>query len=297
MDVPNLILYSFQQLGVMFAVGAQTVILVAYLLAVRNGVVDEQEERFAKAVKRVLFVGLFLIVISGLAITALELFAAHQPVVLSPAYLFKWCLIALGVVFARATWGNSLPKGLLEGASGATWYALFSVHILAPVASWAQLLMLYAVWLIVFVLAWTGLVFALRGKRSAVATGVFENRTTKVVTHFPAGRQVPVVMQPIRPVQPAQPVRPTQPTVAPTTVVPKTPHPVMPVVPFRATIPENLPVFTKDSPMLPTVSVLPTTATPAPAPNIAAQSGTPGLPGLHVMPKTAEELQKILAHL
>src|SRR3989344_4056117 len=275
MDVPNLILYSIQQLGVMFAVGAQTIILVAYLLAIRNGTVDEQEERFAKAVKRVLFVGLFFIIVSGLAITALELFAAHQPVVLSPAYLFKWCLIGFGVMLALATWGNSLPKGLLEGVVGATWSALFAVHILAPVATWPQLLMLYVVWLILFVLGWVGLVFGLRGKRAAVEAAVVEEKNTKVlkteikteVKKLPAPIQPKRLIQPVTvsvaPVHKLLPVIVSEPKIflPPAPVVAKPlvakiiskfmPKRVVPVIPFRPLIPENLPVFTTESPLIP----------------------------------------------
>ena len=67
-DVINLVLYIMQQFGVMLAVGAQTIVLVAYLSTIRDGVVDNQEERFAKAVKKVLYVGIALIVVSGLFI-------------------------------------------------------------------------------------------------------------------------------------------------------------------------------------------------------------------------------------
>ncbi|MDO8517690.1 MAG: hypothetical protein Q7S26_00145 [bacterium] len=296
MEVSNLVLYSIQQLGVMFAVGAQTVILVAYLLAIRNGIVDEQEERFSKAVKRVLFVGLFLIVISGLAITALELLAAHRPIVFSPAYLFKWCLIGMGVVLARATWGISRSAGLLEGVAGATWYALFAVHILAPVATWPQLLTLFSVWLIVFVLGWTGLVFGLRGKRAVVEASVAKEKNTKVLKTMPAAclpvgraRQAPVV---VRPIQPTRPIQPVAAFIAP---MPKVlPH-VVPVVPFRPTIPENLPVFTTDAPLVP--------QPPQVAQAVVVEqkvddpNSTPGLPHIRVMPKTIEELQKILAHI
>ncbi len=285
MDVPNLVLYSIQQLGVMLAVGAQTIVLVAYLLAVRNGTVDEQEERFAKAVKRVLFIGLFLIVISGLAITALELLAAHQPVVFSPAYLLKWCLIGAAVVLARATWGNSLPKGLLEGLAGAVWYAIFAVHILAPVALWSQLLALFTVWVVVFVLGWVGLVFGLRGRRPAVAAAIVEEHHTQVLK--------PEIQKPAAPVVPNRPVAVS---IAP---MPKV-LPQVPVIPFRPAIPQNLPVFTKDSPVVPLMSVAPPDAQPAePAqtPTVPKQTSPSGLPQIRVMPRTLEELQKILAHL
>jgi len=285
MDVPNLVLYSIQQLGVMLAVGAQTIILVAYLLAVRNGVVDSQEERFARAVKRVLFIGLFLIVISGLAITALELLAAHQPVVFSPAYLLKWSLIGAAVVLARATWGNSLPKGLLEGLAGAVWYGIFAVHILAPVALWSQLLALFAVWVVVFVLVWVGLVFALRGRRSAVEAPVVQEKHIEILA---PQRPAPTSIAPI----------PTSLAAAQQLASPVQMHTT--AIPFRPAIPANLPVFTKDSPLLPLVQTK--TASPAePAPS--EQPATPtvsapsGLPQIRVMPKTLEELQTILAHL
>lgn len=163
----DLLLYVVQQLGVMFAVGAQTIILLAYILSVRDGVVDSQEERFAHAIKKVLFFGIVLILVSGAAITALELFAGNQEVVFAPAYVFKACLIGIVAFLSLAIQGDSLPEGLLEGLSGATWYALFIVHILAPVAQWGQLMLLYIVWLIIFMICWSLLMFTMRGKHAA----------------------------------------------------------------------------------------------------------------------------------
>lgn len=162
-DFINLILYSFQQLGVMLGVGAETIVLVAYLLAIRDGTVDSQEERFARAVKHVLYTGLGFILFSGIAITLMEMALRNGAIVIMPAYLFKVLLIAIVLVLARFTRGNTFTEGLTEGFAGATWYALFVVHILAPVASWGQLFVLYAAWATGFTACWVTIVFMMRG--------------------------------------------------------------------------------------------------------------------------------------
>jgi len=57
---------------------------------------------------------------------------------------------------------HTLPETVAEGLLGGTWYALFVVHILAPVTSWGNLVTLLAVWLVGFNLIWYVVVFATR---------------------------------------------------------------------------------------------------------------------------------------
>ena len=53
-----------------------------------------------------------------------------------------------------------MPQWIVHGFAGGTWFALFVLHILAPVAPWETLLLLYGAWLAGFFLCWIGLVFA-----------------------------------------------------------------------------------------------------------------------------------------
>lgn len=262
-SVMDLLLYVMQQLGVMFAVGAQTIILLAYLLSVRDGVVDSQEERFAHAIKKVLFFGIILILISGTAITALELFAGNHTTVFAPAYVFKACLIGLVVFLSLAIRGDSLPEGLLEGLAGGTWYALFIVHILAPVAQWNHLVLLYVVWIIGFMACWSALVFMMRGRVAAYAD----------VPKKDTPRQTP---------RTALPPRYTAP---PTTPVSK-PMPTVTAA-MRNTKPTpQQPAYT---PPAPQPSFVATQVPHIPAP-LSHQKADLPLPGIRVMPKSPEDI-------
>lgn len=156
----NLMLYCAQQLGVALGLGAQTIMLVAYVTAMRDRTVDDTEAQFLRATHRTLWVSLVLIVTSGIAITALHLLAGQATTVLTAAYLFKLLLIA-AVVILTALW-HVVPETLAEGLLGGTWYALFIVHILAPDTSWINLLELWVVWLVGFNLIWYVIVFSTR---------------------------------------------------------------------------------------------------------------------------------------
>jgi hypothetical protein len=158
----SLILYATQQLGIVLAVGGQTIVLVAYLLAMRDRVVDSTEAQFARAVRTVLVAGLFLIILSGVGVSAMHYFAGELYILLSPAYLFKWILLGAVLLFTLGIGTNLLPQWLGEALAGGTWYALFFLHILAPDTNWESLLILYGGWLGAFALFWLALVFGTR---------------------------------------------------------------------------------------------------------------------------------------
>lgn len=162
-DVPgliNLILYCAQQLGIALGLGAQTIMLVAYVLAMRDRAIDKTEAQFLRATRATLWISLVLIVTSGLVITALHLAAGQGATVFTAAYLFKILLIATVILLTALL--HTLPETFAEGLLGGTWYALFLVHILAPVASWTNFFTLWAVWLVGFNLLWYVVVFSTR---------------------------------------------------------------------------------------------------------------------------------------
>lgn len=270
--VVDLLLYSTQQLGVMLAVGAQTIVLVAYLLSIRDGIFDSQEERFGHAVKKVLFVGIIFILISGAAITALEFFAGHEALVFAPAYLFKICLIGVLVFFSLVLRGNSLPEGVLEGLVGGTWYALFVVHILAPVAAWNQLIILYVVWIIGFMACWSFLLFVMRGKAAAFSDVVKAPSAQMPATSQPPPRPY---MPPTPPVSARQKIQASAPLPKQTQSAPYV----------------GVPLKTAPQPMPPTAQppLLPRMSNPAPA-----RTAQPpiNLPTIRVMPRSPEALEQ-----
>lgn len=280
MDVVDLILYCMQQLGVMLGVGAETIMLFAYLHAIGDGVVDEQEQGFAGAIRRILFAGIIFIIISGAVITMLELAAGHQAIVFSPGYIFKWCLIGLVTFFFFSVRGSSLPAGLSEGLVGATWYALFIVHILAPITTWGQALALYGVWLVVFLLVWVSSVFFFRGS-------------------------IDPSMAPIPPPRPpAQPLQARGPATAPTPRVSAPPRPAAPVYSQPRSVPipnpaHSGPYVPPRQPIIQTPpfargftspnNPAPATARPMVRTAPAQMNDIPNLPTILVMPKNPED--------
>src|SRR6185437_11775064 len=130
------------------------------------GVIDDTEAQFLRATRAVLWVSLALIIISGVAISLLHFMAGQGATVFTPAYLFKSLLIVLVVLLTALL--HTLPETFAEGLLGGTWYALFVVHILAPVTTWVNLFTLYAVWLVGFNLIWYVLVFSSREHKTSL---------------------------------------------------------------------------------------------------------------------------------
>ena len=153
----QLILKCIQHFGVSIGLGAQTIMLVAYLITIRDGVVDDYEAQFLRATKRTLLAAFVVIVVSGICITAIEYLGGKAETILQPAYLFKWLLIVVVLLPTAAL--AVLPETFAIGFVGGTWYALFLVHILAPVTTWFNLLTIWALWLAGFMSVWYALVY------------------------------------------------------------------------------------------------------------------------------------------
>ena len=165
MEILDLLFYCVQQLGIMLGVGGEIIILVAYLLDIRDAAVTPKEEHFARVVKRVVHIGLVSIILSGIGITFVHFSSLQTATVLEPAYLFKWSLIVVLVVISLLNRTISLSSGLIEGLAGGTWLALLLVHVLAPVTSWSFLGVLYAIWMLAFVVCWTAALFLMGGSK------------------------------------------------------------------------------------------------------------------------------------
>ncbi len=163
--VLTIVFYIVQQLGMMLGFGSEVVLLLTYLFGRRNGVINETEDHIAHSIYRILVASLFLIVVSGVGITLIHATSGDLSTVLQPAYLFKWALIVLAIVLAALMRGSRLWNAFLEGFAGATWGALFLIHIFAPVTTIYFLIELYGEWLIGVLVVWYILVLILRPSR------------------------------------------------------------------------------------------------------------------------------------
>jgi hypothetical protein len=313
-ELLNLLLYCVQQFGVAIGVGAQTIMLVAYISAIRDSVIDDKEAQFLRATRTVLWVSLGLMVLSGIGITFLHIVAGQLDIVLTPAYLFK-CLLILVVVALTAAL-HTLPETLAESLLGGTWYALFVVHILAPVTSWINLLTLWAVWLVGFSIIWYIVVFATRERKAKVQAPVKIEKeepkkpmiiaTAPTPTPAPAPIPKPVVKEMPKIVLDAPrislpPTMPSAPTMQEKIVIPTATTPVAPiskpaVVPTPKPVVQSPAGITTDTPFLPGVPPLQPIPTlpsdgnqpvPAPAPTATQISIAPIAASTPVIPEPA----------
>ncbi len=295
-DVANLLFYCAQQLGVTLGVGAETIMLAAYLIATRDGVVDSKETQYARAIRRTMVVALVLILISGLGISMLHAAAGHIATVFTPAYLFKILLICLVAILTMVR--RSLPQNsIVEGFIGGTWFALFVVHILAPVTGWLNLFTLYAIWLVGFILCWEILVVVRKEKKPSAPNKKVKEAPPETPQVIKEVKTAPAVVQQVPPEPIAQPMpQVPAPTVvlapdlppAPAQSIPPPPAPAAPIaVPapkleeITLTKPTSLEEIepspkgkVTDTPFLPKVPAL------QPIPTI------PGTPPVHVVTPT-----------
>jgi hypothetical protein len=277
LSLSNLLLYCIQQLGVTLGVGAETTLLVAYLHTMRDGVADDQEKGFARAVRHVKDLGLFLIIASGIGILVVQFFNGQLNQFFTTVVFVKWSLIGIVLFMSFIVRGYTIIAGLLQGLSAGTWYALFAIHILAPTASWLQLGIFYALWLAGFTLCWSVLVFALRGKPGS------------------APRAAPAAA---KPVQKAPEVKHMQSSVTaspqPRSVYASVPAPATSVVMPSATQAKQPQVIQKNPPQAAPVKPAPTPPPPTikPAINLPVAAAPISPIWLHVMPKSPEELAK-----
>lgn len=156
------IFYALQQLGMMLGFGAQIILLCTYLIGTRDGAINETEDQLAKGVYRVLLASLFIVALSGVGIIIQAIAHNETSVFSQPAFVFKWVLIVLAVLFAVLLHGRNIWNSWYENFAAANWGALFLLHIFAPVATYILLLELYGVWLVGFSIGWMLLVYSLR---------------------------------------------------------------------------------------------------------------------------------------
>jgi hypothetical protein len=272
--------FIVQQLGIMLGVGAETVLLCAYLVGLHKQESPESHERFMHAVRMAQGLGLFFIIGSGLVATALHFVAGSFDVLLSPAFLFKWLLIWLvfiGYLAVRA------PKGFSVGFIGAAWYALFIVHNLAPVANWVSLAVLFVLWTALFLAVWGLVILVMRNHPMAREPLPRKIMTPSLPKLFELPRrdepevvvQKPVVTQPVVAAVPPAPPKPTPPPPAPLPK-PAPPPPAKPTPP--PPMPKPVPVPEPPKPVTPVVAPKPISPPKPEAPKPAPAPGLPPAP-------------------
>lgn len=248
--------YVVQQLGIMLGVGAQTVLLCTHLLVLHRGEVEKPNASYARAAKIALGTSFALIIASGAGAVVIHLLANQIGVILAPAFLFKWGLIA-ALLVAVPLQQKFLSNNIFYAFTGGTWYALFLVHSLGPVTSWTMLGALYASWLVAFAIVWMAFVAIMR-KRSVVTAKpmlapqkIAKKEPVKVAPV--AVKIVPHAPVPVAPVP--KPIVPPAPKIeVPIPVAVSVPPPVPKLIPLQVAVAVSTP------------AVVAKPSSPAPAP-------------------------------
>ncbi len=293
-ELADLGLYFVQQLGVLLSVGAQIVLLILYLLSIKDGAIDNKEQHFLSATKRILYFGVVCIVLSGILITGIHFSAAQMTVIFSPAYIFKWLLIITAIILALLDYTDKPSLAVTKGFSGAVWLALFTVHVLAPDTTWALLGILFGVWVVGFMTVWLGVTFALGGKSPMGAA-----------VQTPLEIKPPAVAAP-KPLPPPEPVRepiiekplpPPVPPVAPPPAPQSPPKPAFSIptasvqAPFVSSSTGPLALHPHISEDTPSLVPPPITTSGANTIHVASDHVTEHLPALRIMPTKPEDLE------
>jgi hypothetical protein len=193
MEALDLLLYVTQQFGIMLGVGAETILLFLYLFAMRDGAIGKEEGRFLRINRRAIYVSFCCIIVSGAVVTLLHVLAGQwASIVSSPGYMFKWALILFALLCTLAdTKGATV---FMKGVGAGVWYALFAVHILAPITTWGVLLAVFSAWLLAFMLVWTAFSWVV----------IKKPKTTPAAAPIPAPPAVAVVSSPAPVMPPPQ---------------------------------------------------------------------------------------------
>lgn len=292
-----------QQLGIVLGVGAQTILLTAHFLALHSRR-SEEMHGYVHTARQVRAVSLMLIILSGVAAVIIHLQTGTSETLFAPAFIFKWGLIGILALFHMLEEGSAgYKQDAIEGFEGTNWYALFIVHTMAPVVSWAFLLEIYGGWFVAFGTVWVAFVAFMRWQGTTKAPNPMPAAPATPLPPKPAPAAVPI---PVLPKLQPQP-QPTVATPPPAPIPPKIEvHPNHSLLPMIAELdlpaPKPIPVpptpapVAKPQPVAPTPTP-PPVPTPAPAPEpLKPEIKMPdledtSLPGIRVMPKRPEDIE------
>jgi len=309
-ELLSLMVSLSQQIAIVAGVGALTITLIGHLLSL-HAHKNETVWGYVRAARSIRALALMVIIISGGAAVLVHFQQGTPGVLVAPAFLFKWLLIALLTAFyfvelkVEGVWRDAV-----EGFEGANWYALFIVHSVAPAVGWMFLLSIYFGWLATFAVIWAGFVWLMR-RQSTIAPKPVPVPPKPVA---PAPKPAPTTpSNPAPPLAP-KPVPPPAPAMPPKTVAAAMPvmqpkidiHPNHSMLPMIAELdlPAPKPAVVSVPVPKPTVAV-PPAAAPAFKPQAAVQIvpesskaavqmpnlEVSGLAALHVMPKRPEDIE------
>lgn len=299
-ELVSLLVSLAQEIGVVTGVGALTITLVGHLLSL-HAHKDETVFGYVRAARQIRAIALMVIIVSGGAAILAHFQSGTPEVLIAPAFLFKWLLIALLAAFHFVEFSVSgVKRDAVEGFEGANWYALFIVHAAAPAAGWGLLFGIYFGWLAAFGAIWAAFVWLMRRhstlapKPAAPAPKPVKLSAPAALKPAAANAVPPLISAPAAQkkieIHPGHSLLPMiaeldLPAPKPAPVAPApAPAPVAPAP--MAPVPAPIPAL-KPKPLAPVEIVPESPKSSVPMPNLDESD----LPALHVMPKRPEDIQ------
>ncbi len=296
-ELVSLVVSLAQEIGIVAGVGALTITLVGHLLSL-HAHVSETVYGYVRAARHIRALALMAVIISGGAAVLIHFQTQTPQVLVAPAFLFKWLLIALLTAFYFVELKVvGLWRDAVEGFEGANWYALFIVHTVAPALGWGMLLYTYLGWLATFAVIWAAFVWLMRRQSTLPHKPAAPAPTPPTASTPPPAPPLQKPMPPPPPKPASVPIPPPAP--APAAKKPVEIHPNHSMLPMVAELDLPAPLSRVPAPK----------AAPAPAPapkpqspvQLVPESSGPavampnleesGLPALHVMPKRPEDIE------
>ena len=140
------------QIGTSLGVGASTVAITLWLVALSDGAISKEEGRLLHAVYTILRVAMVLI---GVALLLSHL---GQTVVRDLQYALQWAFFGVLCMNAVMMTCHKMPMRFGPAIQAGTWYALFLITVI-PVARLPEIVVavIYLAWLVVVYLVIRGI--------------------------------------------------------------------------------------------------------------------------------------------
>lgn len=132
MEIAYIFIAFVQSLGVSIGVGCSTVAILNFLVAVRDGVVDESERRIMKVVYTVLRIAMGLILIT-MFLQGLMLVSAYGTYYFNPFVVSAWFTVIMLYLNAILMTKKLMPRSIGPSLQVASWYTLAVLYFLSTV--------------------------------------------------------------------------------------------------------------------------------------------------------------------
>lgn len=159
MAILYLVLAFLQSLGVSFGIGSSTLAVASYIVAAKDGNVDESERRLMRIVYTMLRVAMVTILVTMVG-QAVMLYVANGTYTVHPFVMTAWTVVLVLFLNAILMTLHHMPRFLGPALQAGSWYTLGILYFLSTVGlvnySYTQFFTLYLSVVVIAVIAING---------------------------------------------------------------------------------------------------------------------------------------------